>query len=93
MAVRKLHEEILGDLVGQEPVHRPLRDYSNPLHRDVDFLISRYRFSRRGIIEIINIVGRDSERPTRRGNALPPVIIVSASLKISCHWPISDFCW
>jgi hypothetical protein len=63
-------------------VERPLRDYSDPLDRDDAYLVSRYRFSREGIVKLIEIVIDDIRHPSLKNNVLPPSYIVLAALRL-----------
>ena len=57
---------------------RVFRDRGNPLEELTDReIIERFRLSRDLIENLLNSIGGDIERPTRRSNALTPVTQVN----------------
>ena len=62
------------------PHPRVHRDPSNPLENLSDGQIrERYRFTRNGVMYVTGLVADDLARPTNRGHALPPLLLVLAS--------------
>ena len=60
------------------PVPRIFRDRINPLEGFSDTeLISRYRFPRHGILELLDLIEKDVSRPTGRSYAIPAVTQVN----------------
>ncbi|XP_072168617.1 putative nuclease HARBI1 [Diadema setosum] len=60
---------------------RVFRDRLNPLdHYDDSEMLKNYRFSREGVLRIIDIVKDDLQKPTNRSHALDPSIQVLCAL-------------
>ena len=65
------------------PVPRIFRDRTNPLEGFSDTeLISRYRFPRHGILELLDLIEKDVSRPTGRSYAIPAVNQVNKKVKV-----------
>nr|XP_022314374.1 putative nuclease HARBI1 [Crassostrea virginica] len=64
------------------PVPRIFRDRTNPLEGFSDTeLISRYRFPRHGILELLDLIEKDVSRPTGRSYAIPAVTQILVFLR------------
>lgn len=68
---------------------RVFRDRNNPLDSLNDNqLISRYRFPRRSLMDLIDLVENDLRRPTGRSMAIPPTLqvhILTKQMGDNCH--------
>ena len=66
------------------PVPMIFRDRTNPLEGFSDTeLISRYRFPRHGILELLDLIEKDVSRPTGRSYAIPAVSQVNRKIKVN----------
>ena len=68
----------------QGRIHKPrvFRDRTQPLdYMDDDELISRYRMPKQCIVDLIDLLGNDLQRPSMRSNALPVSTQVLVALR------------